>query len=221
MKRIAVFPILLLAACSSLLSTNSNTNQSQKSNSVSQVQKTPKAIEKNKSETKAVNNSTYAYAPYVIQPGDVLNISVWKEKDLQKEALVRPDGFLTFPLVGDIRVAGLTFKQFQKTFTARLARYVPKPSVTISYTQPQGNKIYVIGKVNRPGEYINNRHLDIMQALSLAGGLNSFARGGDIQILRRENGKLRAISFNYNKVKKGKKLDQNIMLESGDVVVVR
>ena len=83
-----------------------------------------------------------------------------------------------------------------------------------------GNRIYVVGKVNRPGEYPFSRPLDIMQSLSMAGGATPFAALNDIRILRRENGKQIAISFKYEEVERGRNLDQNILLKSGDTVVV-
>jgi len=158
---------------------------------------------------------------FSIQPGDVLEILVWKEKDLQKEVMVRADGKLTFPLAGDIDAAGLTFDEFQAALTKKLSRYVPNPVITVSVKQPLGNKIFVVGKVNKPGEIINARSLDVMQALSIAGGLNPYASERSIKIIRRVNGKSRAFTFNYAKVKKGKNLEQNIILQSGDVIVVR
>lgn len=215
-----LFVFFLLTACGSL---SFNKDSDPKVVAKTDASTTAK-IKKEKASGKPAsvkNQSKSKPSHYTIQPGDVLEISVWKEKDLQKEVLVRADGNLTFPLVGDINAAGLSFGQFQKNLTAKLSRYVPRPVVTVSIKQPLGNKVFVIGKVNKPGEIINARSLDVMQALSIAGGLNPFASERRIQILRRENGKLIAIPFNYNKVKKGKKLEQNIILRSGDVVVVR
>ena len=122
---------------------------------------------------------------YIVQPGDVLTISVWREKDLQGEVAVRPDGGINFPLAGDIVVAGKTIEQIQKDIAAKLTKYVPDPVVTASVKQSQGNKIYVVGKVNKPGDYASNRTIDVMQALSMAGGPNPFAAVNKIKIIRR------------------------------------
>lgn len=180
-----------------------------------------KKAETSTSTISSKNNDPAPGTPYTIQPGDMLLISVWKEKDLEKEVLVRADGKISFPLIGDITAGGLTYKEFQKDLIDKLSRYIPHPSVTISATRPLGNKLFVVGKVNKPGEIVNVRNLDVMQALSIAGGLNTFASEKKIKILRRVNGKLIAIPFNYKAVKKGKKLEQNIILQSGDVIVVR
>lgn len=157
---------------------------------------------------------------YIVQPGDILTISVWRERDLQGELAVRPDGGINFPLAGDIVVAGKTIEQIQKDIAAKLTKYVPDPVVTASVKQSQGNKIYVVGKVNKPGEFASNRTIDVMQALSMAGGLNPFAAMNKIKIIRRVNGEQKIFYFKYSRVEKGKDLEQNIILQGGDVVVV-
>ena len=157
---------------------------------------------------------------YKIQPGDVLLVSVWKEEDLIQEVIVRPDGQITFPLVGEAKAAGNSIENLRLLISERLKKYIPDPVVTVSVRQLAGNTIYVIGKVNRPGVFPIVRNVDVMQALSLAGGTSTYAALNDIKILRRENGKLRALSFKYAEVEKGKRLEQNVVLRAGDVVVV-
>ena len=157
---------------------------------------------------------------YKIQPGDVLEVSVWKEEDLAKQVLVRPDGGMSFPLVGDIQAAEKSVTELQKLITERLTKYIPDPVVTVSTLKLDGNKVYVIGKVSRPGEFQANRYLDVVQALSMAGGMTPYAADNKITVLRRENGKQRSIPFRYGDIEKGEDLEQNIILQSGDVVVV-
>ena len=157
---------------------------------------------------------------YRIQPGDVLEVSVWKEEDLVKQVLVRPDGGLSFPLVGDIQAAGKSVADLQELITERLTKYIPDPVVTVSTLKLDGNKVYVIGKVTRPGEFQTNRYMDVVQALSMAGGMTPYAADNKITVLRRENGKQRSIPFRYGDIEKGEGLEQNIILQSGDVVVV-
>ena len=159
-------------------------------------------------------------ANYTVKPGDLLSISVWKEPDLQKETLVRPDGSFSFPLVGEVDAKGKTVADLNKTISQKLTRYISDPVVTVSIQEIKGNKIYVIGQVNKPGEFIMNPSVDVMQALSMAGGTTPFAALGDIVILRRTPTGKQALPFRYNDVVKGKRLDQNIDLQSGDVVVV-
>jgi len=159
-------------------------------------------------------------APYRLQPGDVVTVSVWKEQDLQREVLVRPDGALTFPLAGEINVDGRTIEELRVALVGRLAKYVPDPVVTVAVKAIGGNRVYVIGKVSRPGEYPFSSPVDVMQALSLAGGATPFAQVNDIVILRRDNGGQRAMPFRYGDVERGKNLTQNFLLQSGDTVVV-
>ena len=167
----------------------------------------------------------FAYAAdalegYKIQPGDVLEISVWKEADLLKQVLVRPDGGMSFPLAGDIQTAGKSVAELQEIITERLTKYIPDPVVTVATLKLDGNKVYVIGQVARPGEFIANRYMDVVQALSVAGGMTPYAADNKIIVLRRENGKESSIPFRYGDIEKGEDLEQNIILQSGDVVVV-
>ncbi len=159
-------------------------------------------------------------AGYRVLPGDILQISVWKEPELQLEVLVRPDGAFSFPLAGDISTQGQSVTDLQQALTERLTRYISNPVVTVSVKAILGNKIYVIGQVNKPGDFVVSRDVDVMQALSMAGGVTAFANTGDIKILRRTSGRQQALSFQYNQVLKGRDLEQNILLQAGDIVVV-
>ncbi len=157
---------------------------------------------------------------YALKPGDILTVSVWKEQDLAQEVLVRPDGKFSFPLAGDIDARGRSVEQVRGEIVKRLEKYIPDPVVAVAVKQIQGNKLYVLGKVSRPGEFIMNSDTDVMQALSMAGGTTTFAGLNRIKILRRVDGKQIAIPFHYADVEDGEHLEQNIILQSGDVVVV-
>jgi polysaccharide export outer membrane protein len=157
---------------------------------------------------------------YLLQPGDVLTVSVWKEADLSSELLVRPDGGITMPLVGEVAAAGHTVEDVRSTIDQRLRKYIPEPSVTVSVKQTLGNQIFVIGKVNHPGPYPIIRPVDVTQALSLAGGTTPFASVDNIKVLRRHGEQQTIIPFRYSDIEHGRKLEQNILLQSGDTVVV-
>ncbi|HJR69297.1 MAG TPA: polysaccharide biosynthesis/export family protein [Gammaproteobacteria bacterium] len=157
---------------------------------------------------------------YEVQPGDLLHVSVWKEADLDQDVLVRPDGGFSFPLAGDVRAAGKTVEELRAELTERLARFIPDLFVTVAVREINGNKIYVIGQVNRPGQFVVNPRVDVMQALSLAGGTTTFANVNGIFVLRRERDRQRTLPFDFNDVANGKRLEQNVLLQSGDVVVV-
>jgi polysaccharide biosynthesis/export protein len=172
----------------------------------------------------ALSTSATAQEPpggaYTVQPGDILEVSVWREVDLQREVLVRPDGRFSFPLAGDLDATGKTVEDLRREITASLQKFIPDLVVTVTVKQILGNKIFVIGQVNNPGQFVVNPRVDVMQALSMAGGTTPFAALNDIVILRRDGDSQRAIRFAYKDVERGRSLDQNIILSSGDVVVV-
>ncbi|HEY6927480.1 MAG TPA: polysaccharide biosynthesis/export family protein [Steroidobacteraceae bacterium] len=157
---------------------------------------------------------------YHLQPGDIITVSVWKETDLQAEVLVRPDGGFTFPLAGEVAAMGRTVDDIRTVLVDRLKRYIPNPVVTVALKQINGNRIYVVGRVNHAGDFPLSSPLDVMQAIALAGGTTPFAAINDIVILRRQNGQQQAIHFHYADVARGRDLAQNVLLQTGDTVVV-
>jgi polysaccharide export outer membrane protein len=157
---------------------------------------------------------------YRLQAGDILEVSVWKETDLQREVLVRPDGSFSFPLAGEIDARGKTVDNVRGLLVERLQKYIPSPAVSVAVKQIGGNRIYVLGRVNRPGDFPLNNPLDVMQAISLAGGVTPYAAINDIVILRRQNGRQLPHHFRYSDIARGRHLEQNIQLQSGDTVVV-
>ena len=140
--------------------------------------------------------------------------------ELSQQVLVRPDGAFSFPLAGEISAVGKTVEELRRELVERLSRYIPDLVVTVAVLEIKGNKIYVIGQVNTPGEFIVNPRVDVMQALSLAGGTTAFASPSEIFVLRREGAQQRRMPFNFDAVLRGRDLEQNVLLRSGDVVVV-
>lgn len=157
---------------------------------------------------------------YLLQPGDVLQVAVWKETDLTLEVLIRPDGGMTFPLAGELQASGHTVAELTAMLEKRVRKFEPDAVVTVVVKAATGNRVYVIGKVQRPGDFPLNRPTDVMQALSLAGGATPFADTNGIRILRRDGERQSSIAFHYSEVERGRRLDQNILLKSGDTVVV-
>src|SRR5262245_26258328 len=125
---------------------------------------------------------------YLLGPEDMVKISVWKDEHLTQEVVVRPDGMISFPLVGDIPAAGKTVEDVRLELVKRLNKFVPNPHVSVMATKIQSYKIYVIGRVNKPGEFLVGHYTDVLQALSLAGGLTPYASENDIRITRRIRG---------------------------------
>lgn len=163
---------------------------------------------------------TPSEAGYRVNAGDRLDISVWKEENLQRQVLVRPDGAFSFPLAGQIMAEGRTVAEIQNELEARLSKFIPDLVATVTVVDVSGNTIFVIGQVEAPGSFVMNPVLDVMQALSMAGGTTPFASLKDIRILRRQDGVQEALEFDYTEVADGQSLEQNILLRSGDVVVV-
>lgn len=157
---------------------------------------------------------------YLIQPGDLLEVSVWREEYLEREVSVQPDGRISFPLVGVVNAAGSTVEQVQERVASRLAQFIADPVVTVSIKEIRGNRIYILGQVQNPGQFIMNPQIDVMQALALAGGTTPFAELNDIRILRRSGNRQTLIEFRYGDIARGRNLQQNIVLQSGDVIIV-
>jgi polysaccharide export outer membrane protein len=157
---------------------------------------------------------------YVIGTGDVLFISVWKDEALTSQVVVLPDGKIAFPLIEEIQAAGKTVAGLKAELEEKLTHFLPDPTLTVMVQQMNSMQIYIIGRVNRPGSYPLTTHLNVLQALSIAGGLNPFADRKKIKIFR-NNGEDKIIyRFNYDDVTKEEKLGQNIALKRGDTIVV-
>lgn len=157
---------------------------------------------------------------YLLGPEDVLKVSVWKDEQLTQETVVRPDGMITFPLIGDVAAAGRTPDDVRFEIAKRLSKYLPTPTVTVTVLKVLSNRIYVLGRVNKPGEYLVGHYTDVLQALSMAGGLTPYAAENDIKIMRRGGGEEQVFRFRYGDMQKEKDLKQNIILQRGDVVMV-
>ena len=164
--------------------------------------------------------ATAAETDYVLNPGDVLQVSVWKEDGLDREVLVLPDGTVDFPLIGSVAAAGMTPSQLQQKIKAGLATYIPDASVNVSVKAALGNVVSVIGQVTKPGELVLSHRTTVMQALSMAGGLTPYASKGKIIIVRHRSDKDASIPFPYDDVSRGRSLDSDIVLSPGDVIIV-
>jgi polysaccharide export outer membrane protein len=168
------------------------------------------------------SSSAVAFEPpsFILGPGDVLEVSVWKDEDLTKQVVIQPDGYLSFPLIGQILAGGRTLAEVQSEIAGRLGEYISSPTVTLLPIRIESYKVYVLGKVNKPGVFIVPPSVNVMQALSMSAGTTPFADLDSISILRQGASGQERIPFDYKAVAKGKNLELNIELKSGDVVVV-
>jgi polysaccharide biosynthesis/export protein len=158
---------------------------------------------------------------YKLHPGDKLIVGVYDDPKLLPQAtVVAPDGKIAFPMVGVLTVAGKTVEQTRSEIETRLKKYISDPIATVIVTDVGGNVVYVVGQVIKPGSITMNPTINVLQALSIAGGANPYAKLDSIIIIRSSGGTQRVFPFKYGQVSSGRDLQQNIQLESGDVVVV-
>ncbi len=158
---------------------------------------------------------------YVIGMEDILSINVWKEPELSvKEVVVRPDGKISIPLIGDIQASDLTPMQLQGRISERMKEFVAAPSVTVVVLRIGSRSVSIVGQVAKPGIYYLGSPMTVIELLSRAGGLREEAKKNKISILRNEGGKTVSFRFNYKDVSKGVNLKQNIELKNGDQVIV-
>jgi polysaccharide export outer membrane protein len=169
----------------------------------------------------ALSANTVATDPdYKIGPQDMLRIDVWKEPDISRVVPVRPDGKITLPLVNDVQASGLTTTQLAAKIAEGLKKYITSPQVTVGVTEINSRKVFVSGEVAHPGAFPLLPNMTVLQALSTAGGFTQFAREKKIYILRMEDGRQVKHPFNYKDAVSGKNVEQNIMLQGGDIIVV-
>ena len=157
---------------------------------------------------------------YKLGPEDVLQISVWRDEELSREVIVRPDGYISFPLVQDVKAGGRTVEQVRAEIQKKIMEYVPDAPVTVMLVKVLSPKYYVVGKVNRPGMFILGQKTTVLQALALAGGTSQFASKSSIMVIRPTASGHKAIEFDYDDVTSGDGLDKIVYLEPGDTVVV-
>lgn len=159
---------------------------------------------------------------YTLGCGDVLEISVWGDETLSRpDVIIRPDGKISFPLVGELQAAGKTVEELRREFETRIKEYISDAPVTIMLQVLVSNTIYVVGKVNQPGAYPMAGHLTVLQALALAGGMTPFADDSDILIARSmPDGSQEYLEFDYVDAVSGDSLEQNVYLQPGDTVLV-
>ena len=158
---------------------------------------------------------------YIIGPEDMLQITVWKNDTLSRVLPVRPDGKISLPLLHDIQAAGLTPMQLRDKIANALSEFMPNPEVAVTVSDVRSYRVSVLGEVQKPGQLQLKADTTVLEAIALAGGFRDFASPGKITILRKDSkGATQKIPFNYNRVVKNNRSEDNVILKSGDVVVV-
>jgi len=169
----------------------------------------------------AAPNSDGASLSYVIGPGDVLAITVWKDSELSRTMPVRPDGRISMPVLGDLQASGLTASQLQSKICERLGDYIRSPQVNVIVSEIKSRTFNVVGRVQKAGSFELIRPTTVLDAIAAAGGFQEFARQSKIYVLRNEpDNPTLMFPFNYKQVIKGRRSDENVQLRPGDTVVV-
>lgn len=162
---------------------------------------------------------------FLLGPEDVLDVTVWRNQDLSRQVVVRPDGMISMPLIGDIQASGMTANQLAARIAERLKDYKENPSVTVSVKEVNSYNIYVLGEVQKPGKYQLKTQTSVLQAIAVAGGFTIFASKNKMQVVTTEangDGKPHEIRIpvSYNDLLTGKGERGNFVLKAGDIVVV-
>lgn len=168
----------------------------------------------------ASNANADSNQSYKLRQGDLIQVSVWGEDKMQKESLVLPDGNITYPLAGRVEVAGLTSTEVEKRIAEKLKAYLPDPQVSVVIVSITGNIAHVMGKVLKPGQVLMPGPMTVLDALSMAGGLDKFADRSGIKVLRKTSQGQKAIPVYYDQLIRGQNLESNITLSPGDTILV-
>ena len=154
---------------------------------------------------------------YLMGAEDVIMISVYRSPEFSGAHMIRPDGIVSINLVGDVKAAGLSPEQLTAEIRERLKKYLVDPEVTVSVTQVNSKKYFIVGEVLKPGENRLVVPTTVLEALVNAGGFKDFAKTKKITIKRGTE----SLKFNYNDVINGKHLEQNVQLQPHDIIVVK
>jgi polysaccharide export outer membrane protein len=168
----------------------------------------------------SISNAVANDAAYRLSPGDKLAVSVWGEDKLKQDVIVLPNGSITFPLAGQVDVAGLDTTAVEEKIAAKLVKYIPDPQVSVVVTGTDGNLVYVQGKVLKPGSVHLSGQTSVLQVLSVAGGLDKFADKDEIKVVRLTGTKQQILPVNYSDLMSGRDMSTNILLQAGDTLVV-
>jgi polysaccharide biosynthesis/export protein len=157
---------------------------------------------------------------YVIGADDILSITFWKETEMSKDVVVRPDGKISLPLLNDVQAAGLTPDELREQLSKLAEKHIKEPNASVVVKEIHSRKVFITGNVMKPGTYPLTTEMNVLQLIALAGGLQEWADAKNIVVMRVDKGKQTSHKFNYKDVVKQKNLEQNISLKSGDTVVV-
>lgn len=156
---------------------------------------------------------------YVLGPGDVIQVVVWRNEHLSKTLPIRPDGKISLPLVDDLQAAGVTPSQLKEMIARGLRQYIDNPIVTVIVSEVNNYKVSVLGEVKKPGVYLLKGRTTVLEAISMAEGFTEFATTNNILLMKKAKGQ--RYRFDYRAFVSGENLDQNVYLDPGDTIIVK
>lgn len=157
----------------------------------------------------------------MIGTDDLLSVVFWRDKDLSTDVVVRPDGKISLPMLNDIQAAGFTPEQLSGVVKGTARKYIVDADATVIVKEVRSRKVFVIGEVGKPGPVLLTSEMNVLQLIAEAGGFLEHANKTNVVIVRTENGREQRLKFNYKDVVKGKKVEQNVVLQPGDTLLVR
>jgi len=217
-----VFVILALVVTSTAAASQTAPGSSSKTGKKALVASKTEKAGLTASSAAELSQASAVGSDYVIGIEDVLAINVWREPELSRSVVVRPDGKIALPLVGEMRASGSTPRELETVLSQQWRAYLSNPVVTVMVAEVRSRKFNILGEVLRPGTYPMPTRLTVLDAIAMAGGFREFAKVKDIYVLRlRSEGVNERIPFNYRKVIKGRDFGtQNVQLESRDTIIV-
>ncbi len=168
----------------------------------------------------SIGSRSFGSGDYRLGPGDQVDVFVWRNEELSRQVPVRPDGYISLPLVGELMAAGKTAAQLEAEITDALLDFVQVPNVTVTVTDIKSLVVYVLGRVGQPGPVSLDRNINVLQAISMAGGTTEFANQNGITILRTVGNQRVRIPYRYGDVMKGRADAGELVLHAGDVIHV-
>jgi polysaccharide biosynthesis/export protein len=159
-------------------------------------------------------------ADYVIGPEDVLSIVFWREKEMSTEVVVRPDGKISVPLLKDMQAAGYTPDQLTAVLMKAASKFIGQPNATVVVKAINSRKVFIVGKVAKPGAFPLTGEMTVLQLIAVAGDVLEYAKSKNVVVVRKTDDGEQRFKFNYKDVLQGKNAGQNILLKPGDTVIV-
>ena len=159
-------------------------------------------------------------ADYRIGPEDVLSIVFWREKEMSTDVVVRPDGKISLPLLKDVQAAGYTPDQLTDALVKAASKYIGQPNATVVVKAINSRKVFIVGKVAKPGAFPLTGDMTVLQLIAMAGDVLEYAKSNSVVVVRKAEGGEQRFKVNYKDVLRGKNAAQNILLKPGDTVIV-